>query len=120
MRLNQTLRILVLSMVALLFVNQATAAFPIKKAANTETVTTIEQPTESSATDEGGQNQIVALVLCFLLGGLGIHRFYLGYTWQGVVQLLTAGGFGIWWIIDLVRIITGDLTPKDGNYGKTL
>ena len=107
-------------MIALLFVNQANAAFPIKKAAETETVITMEAPTDSSSTDAGGQSQLIALVLCFLVGGLGVHRFYLGYIWQGVVQLLTAGGFGIWWLIDFIRIITGSLTPKNGSYGDTL
>ncbi len=68
----------------------------------------------------GGKSQLVALLLCILVGGLGIHRFYLGYIWQGVVQLLTAGGFGIWWLIDLIRIITGSLGPKDGAYSSTL
>src|SRR5687768_4333943 len=33
-----------------------------------------------------GKSQVIALILVALLGGLGIHRFYLGYTWQGVVQ----------------------------------
>ncbi|MRX47626.1 TM2 domain-containing protein [Pedobacter puniceum] len=68
----------------------------------------------------GGKSQIIALILVALVGGLGIHRFYLGYTWQGVVQLLTLGGCGIWSLIDLIRIITGDLQPKDGSYDKTL
>ena len=68
----------------------------------------------------GGKSQVIALILCALLGGLGIHRFYLGYTWQGIVQLLTAGGCGIWALIDLIRIITGSLQPKDGEYETTL
>ncbi|RYD53319.1 MAG: TM2 domain-containing protein [Sphingobacteriales bacterium] len=66
-----------------------------------------------------GKSQVVALILVLLVGGLGIHRFYLGYTWQGVVQLLTLGGLGIWSLIDLIRIITGDLQPKDGSYDQT-
>jgi TM2 domain-containing membrane protein YozV len=119
MTLKQTLRILTFSMVAILFANQVNAAFPVKKAVDTETVMTAEQPTEASATDAEGQSQIIALVLCLLVGGLGIHRFYLGYIWQGVVQLLTFGGFGIWVLIDLIRIITGSLGPKDGSYGDT-
>jgi len=44
----------------------------------------------------------------------------LGYTWQGVVQLLTAGACGIWTLIDLIRIVTGDLKPKNGGYGQKL
>ena len=75
---------------------------------------------ESTSMMSGGKSQLVALLLVIFLGGLGIHRFYLGYTWQGVVQLLTLGGCGIWALIDLIRIITGDLTPKDGSYGSTL
>lgn len=65
-------------------------------------------------------SQIIALILCLLVGYLGIHRFYLGYTWQGVVQLLTGGGCGIWSLIDLIRIVTGDLKPKNGGYGQKL
>ena len=71
-------------------------------------------------TTEGGKSQVVALILSIFVGTLGIHRFYLGYIWQGVVQLLTAGGCGIWTLIDIIRIITGDLKPKDGEYEKTL
>ena len=67
-----------------------------------------------------GKSQVVALILVLLVGALGIHRFYLGYTWQGVVQLLTLGGLGVWALIDLIRIITGDLKPKDGEYTTTL
>lgn len=68
----------------------------------------------------GSKSQLVAVLLAFFLGGLGIHRFYLGYTWQGVVQLLTLGGCGVWALIDFIRILIGDLGPKDGNYDKTL
>lgn len=122
MTLKQTLRILTFSVVGMLFANQVNAAFPIQKSAETETVTatnTAVQPTDASDTNAGGQSQIIALVLCLLVGGLGVHRFYLGYIWQGVVQLLTFGGFGIWVLIDLIRIITGSLGPKDGSYGDT-
>jgi TM2 domain-containing membrane protein YozV len=74
----------------------------------------------TSAPTSSGKSQVIALILVIAVGGLGIHRFYLGYIWQGVVQILTAGGCGIWWLIDLIRIITGDLKPKDGEYETTL
>lgn len=101
------------------------ASFPVKRTAPvTNTSEVVEQPQEeviSLAYDaSSGKSQIIALLLCGLVGGLGIHRFYLGYTWQGVVQLLTLGGCGVWALIDLIRIITGDLKPKNGNYSKTL
>lgn len=74
----------------------------------------------TSAPYAGGKSQVIALILVLLVGGLGIHRFYLGYTWQGIVQLLTLGGCGIWSLIDLIRIIVGTLKPKDGEYETTL
>ena len=67
-----------------------------------------------------GKSQLTAVLLCFFLGGLGVHRFYLGYTWQGVVQLLTLGGLGIWSLIDFIRLLTGSLQPKNEEYEKTL
>lgn len=73
-----------------------------------------------SSPEPGGKSQVIALILCILVGTLGVHRFYLGYTWQGIVQLLTLGVCGIWSLIDLIRIITGDLKPKNGEYEKTL
>jgi hypothetical protein len=73
-----------------------------------------------SAPAGGGKSQLTATLLCFFLGGLGIHRFYLGYTWQGIVQLLTLGGLGIWSLIDFIRILTGSLQPKNSDYEKTL
>ena len=68
----------------------------------------------------GGRSQLVALLLVIFLGYLGIHRFYLGYTTYGIIQLLTAGGCGIWALIDLIRIATGDLEPADGPYEETI
>lgn len=77
--------------------------------------------TEGASTEgSGGKSQLIALLICAFVGSLGIHRFYLGYTWQGIVQLLTLGGCGIWSLIDFIRIILGSLKPKDGEYEKTL
>lgn len=68
----------------------------------------------------GGKSQLIALLLVIFVGVLGIHRMYLGYWGIGVIQLLTGGGCGVWALIDLIRIITGDLGPKDGSYSETL
>jgi TM2 domain-containing membrane protein YozV len=75
---------------------------------------------KKAAASGPGKSQIVALVLCIFVGVLGIHRFYLGYPLEGALMLLTGGGCGIWWIIDLIRIVTGDLQPIDGEYTETL
>ena len=61
------------------------------------------------------KSKLTAILLCFFLGSLGIHRFYLGYTIIGVIQLLTFGGFLIWVIVDLIRLIIGSLKDSEGN-----
>ena len=61
------------------------------------------------------KSKVVALILSIFLGELGIDRFYLGYIGTGILKLTTCGGFGIWWLIDLIMIATGKLKPKDGS-----
>jgi len=56
---------------------------------------------------------IVTLVLAILVGGLGIDRFYSGSILLGVLKLFTLGGLGLWWLIDLIMLVTGSY--KDGN-----
>jgi TM2 domain-containing membrane protein YozV len=46
---------------------------------------------------------------------MGIHRFYVKRIFTGILMLLTMGGFGIWWIIDIILIIAGIFKDKDGN-----
>lgn len=75
---------------------------------------------KNNAADGGGKSQLVALLLCIFIGVLGIHRFYLGYTGIGILMLLTGGVCGILALIDLIRIITGDLKPRNGDYSEKL
>lgn len=53
-----------------------------------------------------GKDKTVAIVLAILGGGLGLHRFYLGSVGMGIVYLLTAGLFGIGWLVDIIKIAT--------------
>jgi TM2 domain-containing membrane protein YozV len=56
-----------------------------------------------------------AFLLCFLLGVFGAHRFYAGKIGTGLLELITFGGFGIWWLIDLILIVTGSFKDRDGQ-----
>ena len=88
----------------------------------------------------------MALLLCLFLGMFGVHDFYLGHITNGILKLLgillyvvlcvlgaallspfriilgyiVAVALGIWVLIDLIRIITGNLQPKGGRYSSTL
>jgi len=57
---------------------------------------------------------LTALLLSIFLGGLGIDRFYLGYTGLGIAKLLTLGGCGIWHLIDLILIAMRNI-PDSNN-----
>ena len=61
------------------------------------------------------KSKMVALLLSIFLGVLGIDRFYLGYIGLGILKLLTGGGLGIWWLVDLIMIATGKMKTKDGQ-----
>lgn len=64
---------------------------------------------------QSDKNWLATLLLCLFLGGIGVHRFYVGKVGTGILQLITLGGCGIWTFIDLIMIITGSFTDKDGN-----
>ncbi|MBQ9168781.1 MAG: TM2 domain-containing protein [Oscillospiraceae bacterium] len=61
------------------------------------------------------KSRLVALLLCIFLGGLGVHRFYIGKIGTGIIWLCTAGCCGIGWIIDIILIACGKMRDKD-NY----
>ncbi len=61
------------------------------------------------------KKRLVAMLLCINFGGFGFHRFYVGRTKSGIVQLLTLGGLGFWAISDLVQIIRGKFKDALGR-----
>lgn len=61
------------------------------------------------------RSRTIAAVLAFFLGVFGVHRFYVGKAGTGVVQLLTAGGLGLWTLIDFVLIVSGVFKDKEGG-----
>jgi TM2 domain-containing membrane protein YozV len=75
-----------------------------------------------NSTTAEGKSQLVAVLLCFFLGGLGIHDFYMGRIGKGILQiflsLILVGIILV--IIDFIRLLTGSLKPKDGDWAKKL
>ncbi len=60
------------------------------------------------------QPKMKMAIICWFLGGFGIHRMMMGYSnWW--LMLLTCGGCGIWTIIDLIKIFTGKMGMADGR-----
>jgi hypothetical protein len=57
---------------------------------------------------------LVTWLLSWLLGFWGIDRFYLGKVGTGILKLITFGGFGIWWLIDLILVLSGRQRDKKG------
>lgn len=98
------------------------ASFPVKRVAKLDVNSSTElvQPTYeliSPAAVAGEKSQGIALVLGVFLGWIAGHKWYLGNPWYiNVLFIITAGGLGIWWAIDMIRIITGDYQPHNGSY----
>lgn len=81
------------------------------------TTVVIQQPTY--VTPQGNEisptSRTVMLVIAFFFGYLGIHRFWVGKIGTGLLMLFTAGGFGIWWLIDVIVILAGGFQDKRGR-----
>jgi hypothetical protein len=63
----------------------------------------------------GEKDWMVALIFSILLGWLGVDRFYLGYVGLGILKLVTFGGCGIWWLVDIILIAMNKLPDAQGN-----
>lgn len=57
---------------------------------------------------------IACLLFLLLLNPWGIHRMYVGKIGTGILYLLTLGGLGLWWLIDLIMLCVGSFTDADG------
>lgn len=62
------------------------------------------------------KSRLTALLLCVFLGELGIHYFYVGRVFMGLLYMFTLGFFGIGWIIDVIRIACGTFRDSHGLY----
>lgn len=70
------------------------------------------QPASNRANED---RWLIALILCILVGSLGVHRFYTGNIVTGVLMLITLGGCGVWTIIDLIMIAANTYRDSNGN-----
>jgi hypothetical protein len=61
------------------------------------------------------RSRTVALLLAGFLGIFGAHRFYVGKAGTAVVQLCTLGGFGLWWLADIIMIAAGAFRDGEGR-----
>ena len=62
-----------------------------------------------------GRSFVAAWLLSVFLGFLGVDRFYLGKVGTGVLKLITLGGFGIWYVIDIVLLLAGEARDIEGR-----
>ncbi|HEY2851461.1 MAG TPA: TM2 domain-containing protein [Gemmatimonadaceae bacterium] len=74
----------------------------------------VAQPA-ATAGAESEKRILPAFLLCFFFGVFGVHRFYAAKIGTGVLELVTIGSFGIWWLVDLILIATGSFTDGDGS-----
>jgi len=65
--------------------------------------------------DVSDKSRTVALVLGLMLGVFGAHRFYVGKIGTGLLMLCTAGGLGIWYLVDNIMIASGGFRDAEGR-----
>ena len=71
----------------------------------------IYQPSEELSEKEF----LPTLILCFFVGFLGIHRFFVGKLGTGILMIVTFGGLGIWILVDFIMICVGSFRDIDGR-----
>jgi len=115
---------LLLTMVCLFASYMAFASFPVQKERINETSVVQQESVEDSAVAQmdvaevspispavasGGYNMWIAAALCWFLGIFAAHRWYAKKSvGVNILFILTLGGLLVWWLIDLIRIFTGD------------
>ncbi len=68
-----------------------------------------------SSEDVSEKSRAIALVLGGVLGPFGAHRYYVGKIGTGMLQTITIGGLGLWWLYDMILITFGSFRDRDGR-----
>ena len=88
---------------------------PISEQTETQTESAPTQSGQLAAEKVSPKSRLATTILAWVLGGLGVDRFYTGHIVLGIVKLLTGGGFGIWWLIDFIMAVAGKRKDKQGG-----
>ena len=64
---------------------------------------------------DSSKSKVTAALLCFFLGTLGVHRFYVGKIGTGILWLVTLGFLGVGTLVDFIVILIGKFKDKEGN-----
>lgn len=51
-------------------------------------------------------NWVLCLVMSVVFGWIGVDRFMMGKVGTGLLKLITLGGIGFWWLVDIILIAT--------------
>ena len=86
----------------------------VKKILNGEEVEDYVAPAVPAGA-EPPKDWLTTFLLCLFLGGLGVHRYYVGKIGTGILYTLTGGLFGIGYLVDFIKILCGKFTDKNGN-----
>ena len=75
----------------------------------------IKTHNSNKATTSSDKDFLTTLLICVFLGGLGVHRFFVDKIGTGILMLITLGGLGLWWIIDIILIVIGSFEDSEGK-----
>ena len=68
-----------------------------------------------SSGDGSDKSRAIALALGCVLGPFGAHRYYLGKIGTGILQTVTIGGLGLWWLYDMILLAFGSFRDAEGR-----
>ena len=58
--------------------------------------------------EETGKDLLITLFLAIFFGWCGLDRFYRGAYFTAILKAATFGGFGLWWLIDILLLMAGE------------